>query len=96
MPRVKVRITVRQIETADDVLRKKLQKLQAKFERSDPRPDYGTEEAWRKLHPGPTAKWKDRIERAMDKHRKAAEGIMIKARMEMISEDELFRLVEEF
>lgn len=94
--RVKVKITVRQIEAAGLAIDKKIREKRHDFEKDNPAPEWKDEQAWRKRHPSPREKYENELGRKLKPLENKRDRILLQARMERITEDQLFKLVEEF
>lgn len=96
MPRVKVKVTMRQIDAAREKMTRKIDDIRRQFTINHPAPSYETEEAWKLKNPSPMAKHRALIDRTVKPLRDKMEEIIYQARMEMITDDELFAKVNKF
>jgi hypothetical protein len=93
---VKAKVTVRQIEAAKESLYGKLKEREDEYRRVNPPPNWEAETEWQRLHPSPTTKWNSKKRTFFMRDKKRAENAIFRAKMEMLSGEDLLKFVEEF
>ena len=90
--RVKVKVTVRQIEAAKMDMEKTLRRIKEEYEDKNPHPSWEAEAAWRKRNLSPRDRWLKKREAMLAHFQTRMDNILLQARMERINEDTLYKM----
>jgi len=93
-PRVKV--AVKHIEAAKEAMDKKIRAKGEEFRAKNPAPNWDDMEAWRKKHPDPQERWKAAQEKALKPLKEKRDKIILEAKMDQMTTEELLKKVREF
>lgn len=93
-PRVKV--AVKHIEAAKYAMERKIKAAGEEFRAKNPAPDWDAMEAWRKKHPDPRERWNAAQKKALKPLREKMESILLEAKMDQMTTEELLKKVREF
>jgi len=92
----KKKLTVRQAEQAAMALRKKITEQVDAFRRENPPPSWEDERLWEAHNLSPKRRWDREVNAIYMPLREKADRIELLANMEMVSAEELIKMVESF
>jgi hypothetical protein len=92
----KVKVAIKHIEAAKEAMDKKILAKGDEFRAKNPEPDWDALEAWRKKHPDPRERWYAAREKAVKPLKEKRDKIILEAKMDQMTTEELLKKVREF